>query len=201
MQRELIIFSIASFLTLRSCGESGEPPGSASTTGPTSATPSVPMEPMPQVPATVADWAHGTMLCEGFGKVRRAITTWSAEAQKYFNQGLALMWAFNHDETTRSVAKAAELDAKCASCFRGVSLTVGCYYNLPLLIMERFACKAAANRSRAPVTRPFSRITRKSSTAHVGPLSIAAPRQSRIQRHYSGSYQTQHRWEGAIVNL
>ena len=47
------------------------------------------------------------------------------------------MWAFNHDEATRSFAKAADLDPNCASCFWGVSLTVGPNYNLPFLIEQR----------------------------------------------------------------
>jgi tetratricopeptide (TPR) repeat protein len=47
------------------------------------------------------------------------------------------MWAFNHDEATRSFAKAAELDPTCASCLWGVSLTVGPNYNLPFLSEQR----------------------------------------------------------------
>jgi hypothetical protein len=47
------------------------------------------------------------------------------------------MWAFNHDEATRSFAKAAEFDPACASCFWGVSLTVGPNYNLPFLSEQR----------------------------------------------------------------
>ena len=47
------------------------------------------------------------------------------------------MWAFNHDEATRSFAKAAALDPNCAACYWGVSLTVGPNYNLPFLIDER----------------------------------------------------------------
>src|ERR1700722_18623866 len=47
------------------------------------------------------------------------------------------MWEFNHDEATRSFAKAAELDPTCASCYWGVSLTVGPNYNLPFLSAER----------------------------------------------------------------
>jgi tetratricopeptide (TPR) repeat protein len=95
------------------------------------------MDNMPPVPASVADWARGALLFEGLGNVHRPITTSSADAQKYFDQGLALMWGFNHDEATRSFAKAAELDPKCAACFWGVSLTVGPNYNLPFLVEER----------------------------------------------------------------
>jgi tetratricopeptide (TPR) repeat protein len=92
---------------------------------------------MVRLPTTITEWAHGAMLFAGLGNVHRAITTRSPEAQKYFDQGLSLMWAFNHDEATRSFAKALEFDPSCASCFWGVSLTVGPNYNLPFLSEQR----------------------------------------------------------------
>jgi tetratricopeptide (TPR) repeat protein len=50
---------------------------------------------------------------------------------------MRFLWAFNHDEATRSFAKAAELDAQCAMCWWGVSLTVGPNYNLPMMAQPR----------------------------------------------------------------
>src|SRR6516165_2860239 len=92
---------------------------------------------MSRFPATISDWARGAMLFDGLGDTHRAITTSSAAAQAYFDQGIRLIWAFNHDEATRSFAKAVELDSNCASCFWGVALTVGPNYNLPFLSAER----------------------------------------------------------------
>ncbi len=43
-------------------------------------------------------------LFAGMGLHRRTITTDSTEAQKYFNQGLTWIYAFNHDEATRQLA-------------------------------------------------------------------------------------------------
>ncbi|MGH9806411.1 MAG: tetratricopeptide repeat protein, partial [Terriglobia bacterium] len=137
MRRELIILTIALFSVLCSYSEPAEPQASASTTAPGAMASTSPRDEMPAVPATVADWARGAMRFQGLGNVHRSITTSSAEAQKYFDQGLALMWGFNHDEATRSFAKAAQLDLKCAACFWGVSLTVGPNYNLPFLVEER----------------------------------------------------------------
>src|SRR5262245_373992 len=39
---------------------------------------------------------------EGLGSYRRAVSTNSPEAQRYFDQGLNLLFAFNHDEAARS---------------------------------------------------------------------------------------------------
>ena len=87
----------------------------------------------PQVPTTVADWARGARLFQGLGDFHRAVTSSSAPAQQYFDQGMRLLWAFNHDESTRSFAKAAELDPACAACYWGVALTVGPNYNVPAM--------------------------------------------------------------------
>ncbi|HEX8450279.1 MAG TPA: hypothetical protein VF652_11875 [Allosphingosinicella sp.] len=87
--------------------------------------------------ASVADWAKGARLFDGLGGFHRKITTDSPEAQRYFDQGMRFVWAFNHDEATRSFAKAAELDPKCASCYWGVALTLGPNYNMPLMAEPR----------------------------------------------------------------
>jgi len=87
--------------------------------------------------ASVADWAKGAQLFEGLGGFHRPITTSSPEAQRYFDQGMRFVWAFNHDEATRSFARAAQLDPKCASCYWGVALTLGPNYNMPLMAEAR----------------------------------------------------------------
>jgi tetratricopeptide (TPR) repeat protein len=92
---------------------------------------------MPALPGSTAEWARGAQLFKGLGNSHRAITTASSEAQQYFDQGMRLMWGFNHDEATRSFARAAELDPHCGSCYWGVALTVGPNYNLPFLSAER----------------------------------------------------------------
>jgi tetratricopeptide (TPR) repeat protein len=89
------------------------------------------------VPTTTAAWAQGAMLFSGLGTIHRVVTTSSPEAQRYFDQGMSLMWGFNHDEATRSFAKAAQIDPHCAACYWGVSLTVGPNYNLPFMSAER----------------------------------------------------------------
>ncbi|HWF01966.1 MAG TPA: hypothetical protein VG248_19370 [Caulobacteraceae bacterium] len=87
--------------------------------------------PMPAgPPATLEGWTRGARLFEGLGDFHRKATTANAEAQAYFDQGMRLTWAFNHDEATRSFAKAAALDPDCAACFWGVALTLGPNYNL-----------------------------------------------------------------------
>jgi len=114
----------------------------------------------PAPPDTLAGWAKGAQLFDGLGTFHRKITTRSPLAQKYFDQGMRFIWAFNHDEATRSFAKAAQIDPRCASCYWGVALTLGPNYNMPMMNSARAKVgwdavrKAEANARRAtPVER------------------------------------------------
>jgi tetratricopeptide (TPR) repeat protein len=69
-------------------------------------------------------------LDDGLGTIDHPVTTKSAEAQKYFNQGLAYMYAFNHAEGINSFKHAAELDPNMAMAFWGVALGLGSNYNV-----------------------------------------------------------------------
>ena len=89
------------------------------------------------VPTTIEGWAKGARLYDGLGTYNRTISTRSTEAQRYFDQGMRYLWGFNHDESTRSFARALELDPTCAMCAWGVALTVGPNYNLPMLAESR----------------------------------------------------------------
>ena len=93
---------------------------------------------------TLAQWAQGAQRFDGLGSFARRVSTTSDEAQQYFNQGMRYLWAFNHDESTRSFAKAAELDPQCAMCFWGAALTVGPNYNLPFMAEPRAQVAYAA---------------------------------------------------------
>ena len=99
--------------------------------------PAASMAGMTPVPASLADWAKGAQLFDGLGSFHRKVNTDSADAQRYFDQGMRLLWGFNHDESTRSFARAAELDPKCAICQWGVALTVGPNYNQPMMAQPR----------------------------------------------------------------
>jgi tetratricopeptide (TPR) repeat protein len=76
-------------------------------------------------------------LFEGLGKHTRSVATTHPDAQKYFNQGLNFMFAFNHDEAIRAFRKAAELDPDCAMAHWGVSLASGINYNNPMFPPEQ----------------------------------------------------------------
>ncbi len=94
-------------------------------------------QPNSKVPETLAEWAEGAQLFAGLGSFHRAVTIGSTSAQAYFDQGMRFLWAFNHDEATRSFARGAQEDPHCAICYWGVALTVGPNYNLPMMAEPR----------------------------------------------------------------
>jgi tetratricopeptide (TPR) repeat protein len=69
-------------------------------------------------------------LLSGLGDHRHPVSTRNAEAQKFFDQGLILLYAFNHEEAARSFARAAELDPDLAMAYWGLALVRGPNYNL-----------------------------------------------------------------------
>jgi tetratricopeptide (TPR) repeat protein len=71
-------------------------------------------------------------LMDDLGSHHHPITTDSPEAQRYFDQGLRLIYAFNHDEAIRSFQQAIRLDPKCAMAYWGIGFAHGPNYNLPL---------------------------------------------------------------------
>jgi len=88
-------------------------------------------------PQTLADWARGGQLFPDLGSFHRDSGSKVPQAQAYFDQGMRLLWAFNHDEAARSFAKATEADPRCGICFWGVALALGPNYNMPMMAEPR----------------------------------------------------------------
>jgi tetratricopeptide (TPR) repeat protein len=69
-------------------------------------------------------------LVTGLGRLHHSIATRSAEAQRFFDQGLTLVYGFNHDEAIRSFRRAAELDPASPMPHWGIALALGPNINL-----------------------------------------------------------------------
>lgn len=100
--------------------------------------------------------ARAPELLSGLGDHRRPITTSSPEAQRYFDQGLALIYGFNHDAAVRSFDWALTLDPSCAMCAWGKATALGPNINLPLGPDVAPAAYAAAQQAKAlaPLATP-----------------------------------------------
>ncbi len=108
--RLFYLAAFASMLTLTACSESTTPVAAVSET-----------------PASNNDLATraGAPLFEGMGSHQHPITTRDPDAQRYFDQGLIIDFAFNHAESVRSFRAAQTLDPECAMCYWGEALALG----------------------------------------------------------------------------
>lgn len=139
----------------------------------------------------IAQHGHGTQapppaktvwLDNGLGDVHHPVTTKSAEAQKFFDQGLAYLYAFNHDEGVASFRRAAELDPEMAMAYWGMSLGLGANYNDPgntdrfaeAYVELQKAIKLAPKASKADQDYISALSKRYSSDANTPPATLAA---------------------------
>jgi tetratricopeptide (TPR) repeat protein len=89
---------------------------------------------MPAMPALYAGQADkpGAPVFAGLGDHRHPISTRNARTQLLFDQGVNLLFGFNHAEAIRSFREAARLDPGCAMCWWGVAFALGPNINMPM---------------------------------------------------------------------
>jgi tetratricopeptide (TPR) repeat protein len=119
----------------------GTPPALRAAQAPTAAAPSS------AAPSPPAD-GPPPLLFNDLGTYHHPVSC-SAAAQQYFDQGLRLVYAFNHDEAVRAFNEAGRLDSNCAMAFWGVALALGPNINSPLDPERAAAAHAALQRAQA----------------------------------------------------
>jgi tetratricopeptide (TPR) repeat protein len=68
----------------------------------------------------------------GFGQVHHPVKTSNPQAQRLFEQAMALDYGFNHNQAEQCFRQAAQLDPKMAMAYWGIALVLGTNYNLPV---------------------------------------------------------------------
>jgi tetratricopeptide (TPR) repeat protein len=134
----------------------------------------------------------GAPLFDGMGEYHRAITTTDPGAQRYFDQGMVLAFAFNHAEAIRSFRAAQRLDPQCAMCFWGEALATGPNINVTSkgkTIMsreEQVAAYAALEKARAA---SGASAVERDLIAALGERYSATPVEDRdsLERAYAGA--------------
>ena len=153
-----------------------------------------------------------TPLYDNLGTLHRTITTESETAQKYFNQGLRLSYAFNHDEAIRSFKQGLKHDSTCAMCYWGIAYALGPNINLPMdTSLVRPAWEAAHSAVRysvnvTPKERAFiDALTKRYSadpTANRASLDTAWARAiGRVARLYPDDDDAQALYAEALMDL
>ena len=100
-------------------------------------------------PARPPSNAETVPLYTNLGSHTKRISTNVAATQQYFDQGLRLVYGFNHAEAIRSFTRAAELDPTCAMCYWGIALAYGPNVNAPMDAASGGAAYAAAQKALA----------------------------------------------------
>ena len=113
----------------------------------------------------------------GLSDLHHPVSTKNPEAQQFFDQGLRLIYAFNHDESSRSFHHAAELDPKLAMAWWGVAEATGPNYNDPASD-ERFA-QAHVDIQKAV---DLSANTSPSEKAYIQAMALRFPADSKADR-------------------
>ncbi|MBV8202931.1 MAG: hypothetical protein JOZ15_20125 [Acidobacteria bacterium] len=147
----------------------------------------VPTAPEPAAPAAPAN----PPLLDSLGAYHRAVTTSSAEAQRYFDQGLRLLFAFSLEEAQRSFEAAARLDPACASCWWGVAMSLGPHINVPGMpertqAAHRAIEKAVALTRGAPRATPIEQaLIAAAAKRSSDPPPAGKPEQAALDQAYA----------------
>lgn len=89
------------------------------------------MAPMPAAYAGEAD-KPGAPVFTGLGDHKHPISTRNPDTQRFFDQGVNLLFGFNHAEAIRSFREGARLDPDCAMCWWGVAFALGPNINMSM---------------------------------------------------------------------
>ncbi|HEX5829345.1 MAG TPA: hypothetical protein VFY16_00100 [Gemmatimonadaceae bacterium] len=106
-------------------------------------------------------------LYDNLGTLHKPITTTAPLAQRYFDQGLRLTYAFNHEEAIHAYQEALRHDPECAMCWWGIAYALGPNINLPMDTAAERRAYAAAREAR----RREARVT-PAERAYIAALAL-----------------------------
>ena len=86
-------------------------------------------------------------LFNDLGTHHHPITTSSETVQRYFNQGLRLVYGFNHNEAIRAFQEVVRLDPNCAMGYWGIALALGPNINNPISMEREKEASAAIEKA------------------------------------------------------
>ena len=106
------------------------------------------------------------------GGFHRKVTTGSAEAQRWFDRGLALSIGFNHEEAVRCFERAIAADPDCAMAHWGIAYALGPNINnleMDVPATERAAAAAASAGAASQASELERKLIEAVSTRYVLP--------------------------------
>jgi hypothetical protein len=125
---------------------------------------------------TVTDVGATVPLYDDLGTLSHKVSTGSMAAQRYFDQGLRLTYAFNHDEAIASFTQATREDSTCAMCWWGMAYAMGPNINAPMDTSAYRPAYAAIQRAvkLAPKATAYEREMIQAMAKRYGPTPVAS---------------------------
>jgi len=130
-------------------------------------------------PAPAKNLSDTVPLYTNLGSHHKRISTRVKATQQYFDQGLRLVYGFNHAEAIRSFTRAAELDPTCAICYWGIALAYGPHVNAPMDSASGIAAYAAAQK--ALTLKSHATAPERAYIEAVAQRYVAVPPTDRVQ--------------------
>lgn len=163
------------------------------------------------MPTTAAD-GSGVPLYDDLGDLSHKVTTRSATAQRYFDQGLRLTYAFNHDEAIASYTAGTREDSSCAMCWWGIANAMGPNINAPMDTSVYRPAYAAIQKAvkLSPQATPYERDMIQALATRYAPEPVAsrAPLDSAyasamkaVARKYPNDPEAQTLYAEALMDL
>jgi tetratricopeptide (TPR) repeat protein len=129
-------------------------------------------------PVSGQEKAAGSVpLFDNLGTLHHPISSQVANAQKYFDQGMRLVFAFNHGEAIRAFREAQRLDPDCAICYWGEALALGPHVNAGMDSASGVQAWAALRKAQA--LAPKASASERAYIAALAPRYAAVPRTER----------------------
>ncbi len=129
-------------------------------------------------------------LLDDLGSYHRPVTTSSPAAQRYFDQGLRLLFSFYLEEAQRSFEEAARLDPACASCWWGAAMSLGPHINVPGMPDRTQAANRAVKQAlaAAPRATPVERaLIEAAAKRSADPPPADQAGQAALDQAYAGA--------------
>ncbi len=145
----------------------------------------------PPAPETYTSGQTGARQYPGFAGYERTITTRSARAQRWFDQGMQLLYGFNHDEAIRSFQEASALDPDAPMPYWGIAYANGININDPQMNEQRSTDAYRAAQSALARVDNASSVERALIEAVSERYTWPIPKdRARLDKAYAGAMQT-----------
>ncbi len=148
---------------------------------------------------------------QNLGRHRFPVTTRSAQAQRFVDQGVNLSYAFNHAEAGRAFREAARLDPACAMAYWGQALVLGPNINAPMdtaderrahaLVAQAMQRRRGASPREQAYIEALARRYSGDATARVAGDSAYAEAMAGVARRFPADLDAQVLWVEAAMDL